>query len=133
MYSILSNSLPFGPHINKYEENFYLSCINCNSFCSLFPYYSNPAKIKVLCRCGYDKTILLSEYLDRMKNNKKKVINLCQNHNYQGFSKFCTKCHVHLCEKCIQEHDKNHSTINLPKNRVSFKEDFKYLKRILNI
>ena len=46
--------------------------LNVGKTDSYTPEVVNPAKIKVLCRSGYDKTILLSEYLDRMKNNKKK-------------------------------------------------------------
>ena len=104
--------------LNKDNRDFYLTCTECKSLCSLELNYEVPAKVSLLCSCGCKKSLLLTEYLSMMKNSPKTVDNLCIKHGYKSYIAFCTECNQHLCQVCMKgDTHKNHNTIGLSTNK----------------
>ena len=90
----------------------YPICLNCNSLPLLILHCSSPPRLTINCECGYNSTILLSEYNEKISSNKRSLVNLCKQHRYKSFSHFCCDCKKNLCDDCLKLHSE-HNLVNL--------------------
>ena len=94
-----------------------LICPKCHKTPQIMFLESLPKEIEIHCiYCGYKKTKILWEYLDKIKNfDRAKIKNStkgCEKHP-QEVNNFCIECNLYLCNFCNKEKHMGHQIISL--------------------
>ena len=109
------------------------NCTECSSLIEIISLKQANNLVKFRClnkNNSHEKTLLIREYLQKMKNHCNKQLNddICKVHinNQEKYECYCFDCKKHLCQECLE------SRTHLKHNKNSFKE-IKPIQEELNI
>ena len=119
------------------SNNIYYNCTECSSIIEILSINEENNIIEFQCfnkDKKHKKTMLIKEYLNKMKKYKHKKINkdICEIHNKDNkYVSYCFDCNRHLCKECLKT--RNH--VSHFKNSIfefqPVKEELDIIKQII--
>ena len=106
------------------NQDFPLICLECQQIPSVS--YNNFSEILIHCFCGFEKKLLISDYLEQIKKKRKiEINNKCWFHPNNCFEFYCIDCEIHLCNLCYEIHNNQHKIIDftIPINTTKIQDD----------
>ena len=118
--------------LSSEQKNIYYNCPECQSVIEILKL--DEEFIEFNCNNNHNNKMKIKEYLDKIKENKDKMIlnnnmkqnnDICNKHKKEYLS-YCFECNKHLCKKCLKTgthgyHYKIYIDEVLPKHKIMTK------------
>lgn len=96
------------------NQCFPIICLECHQFPQI--QLNNSSELTINCSCGNDKTKLINNYLEELRNENErnnKINYKCWFHENNLCDYYCIECEINLCKICKDIHTNHHKIIDL--------------------